>query len=334
MKQNSSIELNITNNSTNLNGLNLVYKIHAVVLLLIIIFSLIGNLLSFIIYRQKIFKKQSIGLYLSILSLLNLYIVLNPLENLHSYGIQFTWMKNDYYCKLFTLLRYINFQYCSWILVLNSIDHILTIQLRNAFLKKRPNQILALIFIFMCLCLVNIPLLMDSYYDQKYSLCTINPSKSYLIDVIDMVTSTLIPFIIMFLSTIIILVRLFRWKSDHTFARSENEIRRNQRKKQFARSIVCFNFLFLACNLPNSVVMIIYNYKVSIYSSSPTSVIGSESLDYKKLFLVHSIFITILYSYNASFLIVSLLSNKIFRQEFLRLFCNKSFNQPIFLYET
>ena len=332
MNENSSNSFNRTSNSTMSNNkytVSLADQIHAIIVLLIIMFGLVGNVVSLIIYRRKVFKKQSIGLYLSIISFLNLVIVLNPLEILHINAIQFKWMKNDYYCKTYTLLHNINFQYSSWVLVLNSIDHILTIQIRGTCLKKRSNQILALVFVLVSLFLINIPLIINSYFDPNESTCTINAKKSYLIDVIDMTMSTLIPFILMLISTIIILIRLFKWKSDCYFAQSVNERRRITRKKQFARTVVCFNLLFLACNLPNSIIMVIFNYKVSIISSA-SSYMETEKIETQKLYKFHSVFITILYSYNASFLIVSLFSNKIFQQEFLKLFCNKRTPQPVF----
>jgi hypothetical protein len=278
----------------------------------LISFGLLSNIISFIIYRRKIFRKQSIGTYLSWVSISNLIAILTLLKNLFN---NFEWTKSNLYCKFYVYLHYINLQYCSWILVINSFDHLFSVTMAFKYkikiLQKKNSQIFILLGVLASLLLINIPLLLNSFYNKKINGCDIYANLAYLIDILDMLVATMIPFMLMIFSTSVILAKLFKWKQTTRFP---NDTRRSLRKTSFARTVIGINLLFLVCNLPISIVLIIINYN-NAAESDVDEFYGA------KLDLLYTIFHMLMYSHNASPLIVNLLCNKIFRKEFLILFC-------------
>ena len=289
----------------------------------LISFGLISNIISFIIYKRKVFSKQSIGTYLSWLSVSNLIAILTILQNLF---VKFEWTKTLIYCKFYVYLHYINIQYCSWILVINSFDHLLSVTMAFKYkiklLQEKCYQITILLFVLLILFLINIPLLLNSFYDAATFECDLYEKYNYLIAILDMLVCTLIPFVLMTISTTIIIIRLFQWKNDTHSIRTQNESRRNVRKTQFARTVIGINLLFLICNLPISIILIIINYKNLNDSNLKPSI--DEQLLAAKLELSYKVFHMLMYSHNASPLIIYLICNKLFRKEFLIFFCIKN----------
>jgi len=285
----------------------------------LISFGLISNIISFIIYKRKVFSKQSIGTYLSWLSILNLIAVLTLFQNLF---VKFEWTKTLIYCKFYVYLHYINIQYCSWILVINSFDHLLSVTMAFKYkiklLREKCYQIIILLIVLLILFLINIPLLFNSYFNESTCECDLYQKYNYLIAILDMLVCTLIPFLLMTISTSIITIRLFKWKHDTHSIRTQNDSRRNMRKTQFARTVIGINLLFLICNLPISIILIIINYK-NANGSNTTPSIDQKLLD-AKLELSYKIFHMLMYSHNATPLIIYLICNKLFRQEFLIFF--------------
>ena len=309
---------------------NIAKTIDTVSSIYLVSFGLISNVISFIIYKRKVFSKQSIGTYLSWLSISNLIAVLTLLENLF---IKFEWNKTLVYCKFYVYLHYINLQYCSF-------DHLLSVTMAFKYkikvLKEKYYQIIVLLCILALLCLINIPLLINSYYNEEISECDLYPKYNYMLDILDMLVCTLIPFILMTISTAIIIVRLFEWKNDTRTinrARSSESSRNKIRKTQFARTVIGINLLFLVCNLPISIILIVMNYKGSTSSDDKSNSVKTfdEQLANAQLELFYSIFHMLMYSHNASPLIVYLICNRLFRQEFYILFCihNKDNNEAI-----
>ena len=289
-------------------------------LIYLISFGLVSNIISFIIYTRKVFSKQSIGTYLSWLSISNLIAILTLIENLFN-NFESPWTRTLFYCKFYVYLHYINLQYCSWILVINSFDHLISVTMafkyKVKFLQQKCYQITILLGVLVILFLVNIPMLLNSFFNKKIFGCDIYPKLAYLIDILDMIVGTLAPFFLMTISTSIILVKLFQWKNDSNSLHRRNETRRTMRKTQFARTVIGINILFLVCNLPISIILIIINHRnANNDNDSVETTIADAKLD-----LFYVIFHNLMYLHNASSIVVYLICNRLFRKEFLLIFC-------------
>lgn len=285
-------------------------KIKRICSIVLLSVGIIGNIISVVIYLRKKFRNQSIGIYLAVLSIFNIFAVASLLNDMYS----FEWSRTTAYCKYYAYLHYINLQYCSWILVINSMDHLLSIvmaiRLNNKIFKTKKFQFLVLFVCLLILFLINIPLFMHAYYNEKEKGCDLHAHVSYIIDIIDMFVCTLVPFIIMTVCTFIIISKVFKLKKPMN---KRNRSSKNIFKKKtvFARTVIGINVLFLACNLPISIILIILNYNT--YAQTLSS---SKKAELK---LVYTIFHLIMYVHNAIPFFVYLICNRLFRQEFLQL---------------
>ena len=295
--------------------LNISNKIGNLSSIFIISIGLISNILSFIIYKREVFKKQSIGTYLSWLSISNLIVLLSLFGKLiNTFDVK--WMKTNIYCSFYGYFQYTSLQYCSWILVLNSFNHIFSFKSKPKFIKKRIYQVSTLLIVLMLLLLVNIPHLYNSEYNDETSACGHSNKKHglWFIDIVDLIVCILIPFILMIISTTIILVRLFNWNNTSRTLKDQRQVLR--RKAKFAITVTGLNLLFLISNLPITILLVIINYRSSTFENRSVDDENSKNVKFQ---LILSIFRVLMYSYNSSLLIVSLISNRIFRQEFYNL---------------
>ena len=142
-----------------------------------------------------------------------------------------------------------------------------------------------------------------------------------------MLTSTVIPFVIMIATSIIIIRMLFKSRNRinktlsktntqttestsnilNTIQNTSNNINNNNRRdNQFAKTVIILNLLFLICNLPICILLIIWNY----YSFSEIYI---ES----QLKLCYSIFSIFIYCYSALPFFIYLKVNTVFRNDFL-----------------
>jgi hypothetical protein len=138
-----------------------------------------------------------------------------------------------------------------------------------------------------------------------------------------MITSTVIPFVIMIATSIIIIRMLFKSRNrinkriTQTNTQSsdstvdilnviKNTNNNSRRDHQFAKTVIILNLLFLICNLPICILLIIWNY----YSFSEVYI---ES----ELKLCYSIFSIFIYCYSALPFFIYLKVNTVFRSDFL-----------------
>lgn len=266
-----------------------------------------GNLISLIIYLRKQFRTQSIGTYLSCLSLFNLFAILSLLFDI----FKFEWTRNVQFCRYYVYLHYINLQYCSWILVLNSFDHLVSVSMaiRIKIIKKKSFQIAILAIVFILLLILNLPISIYAVYNERILGCDLSNEVGYLVDIVDMFVCTLIPFIIMSICTVIMIYKLFSFKKSLATRQSR------KRKTQFARTVIGINLIFLVCNLPISIVLIILNYYTYAGKLAP--------LARAKLKLVYRVFHIVMYIHNAIPFIIYMIFNRLFRKDFYKLFSLK-----------
>jgi hypothetical protein len=293
----------------------------------IIAFGFVENVISLAIYCRRVFRKQSIGIYLSCLSITNLVIFLIEGFNVIQKLIQFEY--NSILCNINRNLSFITIAYSSWTFAAFSFDTLFSCAFRQTY--PNLNKIFKPKF-FLPLTLLVI-VLIDLYFLLSYNISvtceTFNASvieydenneeklnltestfekQNSLLEylVVNMIMVTILPFILMTISSYVLIVKLF--KREIT-VETNNEIERRKRKRRFATRTIITNLVFLSCLLPIDIISILQ------------LVMNRSSLKHSDvLYLLHDLFYTIDLAYRASFLLISLFINRLFKKEFLIIF--------------
>lgn len=336
--------LNITKTSKN---------VHLIGSIILVIIGIICNFLTFLIYIQRKYRLLAMGRYLACLAVFDILVTISLMFKLFT----FEWTKTTIFCKIFLHLRYTNIQFCAWLSVINSFDRSLAVlfamkssyrcfKIINLFQMNTKYQLISLGIILISLLAINAPLSVYAEYSSQIGGCGLPKNIGFIVDIIDLLVSTIIPFILMLFSSILIIRKLYKTKNHllrhaaievsivqqqiQTGTSTSNILQQQQqqqnrrfsiastfnlnsnssgRDKQFAQTVIGINLLFLICNLPICIVLIIWNYFT--YTGKITILMDSQ------LKLAYVIFLIFMHTYNAAPLFVYLSCNKLFRKDFL-----------------
>lgn len=229
--------------------------------MILIIFGLFGNIFSFIIFSRRSLSKfptRNIYKTLAIADTIYLLFISTELTIFYNFEISIRRMSN-FSCKL---TRYLSFSLGSisaWLLVYISINKFILIRYYNAKLVKQnwfQNLFITLIvaynliYYFPIGVLVSLkPMLNESVNETTYR-CEFNSDEMQIINWMDLISFTLIPFSFMFVFSILIIYTIFR--SRLRFLRLQSFHDRNKMKKdiKFAVSSILLNLFFILLNLP------------------------------------------------------------------------------------
>jgi hypothetical protein len=180
--------------------------------------TIVGSILSFIVFSRKAFQKSSIRIYCRMLAIFDLYVIFNLIVGIYSQityqGVQLI-AYNSYLCKVSYYITYAFSSVPGWILVVFSIDQLIDVSMtkRFAFFKMKWFQIAIVLGIFIIHC---------ALYSQVFVLVTnqvtiIGKVVAYSCDalslavpIIYLIESSLVPFLIMIITSSLILRILIR----------------------------------------------------------------------------------------------------------------------------
>ena len=232
-----------------------------------LVLSLVGTILGIIIFSRKTLNKFPMRhVYQSLLATDAIYVIKITIQNTILYtSIGPVKLLSTFACKLY---MYTNFLICpisSWLLVLISVERCLTIVFVNRMkiLGNRKFELFLIAFVIICNFLLYTPFLLyqelqqtitnntDTNETQIESDCDfsdITYSNTYYL--MDLIHSTLIPYAIMLVSSIILIV--FVIKSRMRIQRLTNSRERKSLIKEirFGMTILLLNFFFVILNLP------------------------------------------------------------------------------------
>ncbi|CAF0775750.1 unnamed protein product [Brachionus calyciflorus] len=295
--------------------------------LIMIPFGTIANLLTLIIYNQKPFKNTSIGFYYSCLSIVDslalcigsikFYLInTNIISSVKILAIA---------CKFFITNTYIFSEYSAWILVVTSLDRLVTILNYPSlfFIRTKTFRKICLIILFLILALLNSPSLIYLRVTIEEIDITVNETTLYYTcelerdsiyndqfrDVLDLFLFALMPFAFMILSNGLISYKII--KSKNKFKRRMSLVRKKNANKEYqlAMTIIGTNFLFLLLNLPICVVQIARNF------------MNDSNFSLRmRLNLVYTISNILSYINLSSSLFINLVFNHIFKRKFFQMF--------------
>jgi hypothetical protein len=178
--------------------------------------TIVGSILSLIVFSRKAFQKSSIWIYCRALAIFDLYVIFNLSIGLYSQisGVQLI-ASNSYVCKVSYFLTDSFTSVQGWILVVFSVDQLIDVSMtkRFAFYKKQWFQYALIIGVFVFHC---------GLYSQVFVLVTnlgikIGNTVSYSCDTLSLalpivyfIECSLLPFIILLITSSLILRLLIR----------------------------------------------------------------------------------------------------------------------------
>ena len=293
-------------------------KILGFLLPFVLVVGAVGNFFSFIIFSRDKFRKTSFSLYFRVLAIcdtLTLLFSINETQNdLFDLDLE---NRSNIWCKTVKFWQYSIAPVSGWLLVVISIERMLSIIRPNKFLflKKNRTQV--------TICCVNLAYNLIFYipliiYKEHKAIKNLNSSNSSeiiykcvnleeekVVDWTDLFNSTILPFLMMAISTSITVTKLFKSRAKaiaYIKSSSAKSFKLKQRDIRFAVTSVVLNVLFFVFNLPVCVFYLVNNY------------ITLEDVDAS---LVYSITLICYYLNFSVVFYVNLFSNRYFRHELL-----------------
>ncbi|RNA08025.1 FMRFamide receptor-like [Brachionus plicatilis] len=296
--------------------LNLVFP------LVLIPFGSISNIITVFIYQQKPFKNTSIRFYYSILAITDtLALVIGSVKFfLMATNLIGILTFSSLGCKFFITSVYILSEYSAWVLVITSIDRLISILNYPSFifLKTKKFRYSSSLILFFVIFLFNYPSFIylqitieqvniNNRTKEIYYTCELDSESYYtneLRDFIDLLMFALLPFLFMIIANGLISYKII--KSKNKFRRKASLAQPKKRKKEYqlAITIIGMNFLFLILNLPICVIQIMRNLGETDYSLD---------VNYNIAYTIANILTYINFS---SSLYINLLFNHIFKSRF------------------
>ena len=271
--------------------------------------TILGSLFSFVIYSRKAFERSTIRTYCRALAIFDLFMLvpflvgfIGALQN-----ISIT-TENDFWCKFVNFIAVGLSPIPGWILVVFAFDRLIAVSMtkRFEFAKKKWFQysLIAGLFVFHCALyspvFVLVGVLMIPVEGGINTTCD---TVSLLIPIIYLLESSIVPFIIIIITTAFIVRLLVRSRRRTSVVKELGNRRRSitikSKELKFAFNSVFLNFFFIALTSPQ-----LFHY------------IFPEE-DYNLNDLVTTICFVFFYLNFALHFWVHLVTNSVFRNEFL-----------------
>ena len=285
---------------------------------ILLVIGAIGNVFSFITFSRNKFRKTSFSLYFRVLAICDTFTLLYTINDMQNelFGIDLQ-NSSHFWCKTTNYWQYSVAPVSGWLLVVISMERMLNIIRPNKFLfmKNKKTQALICCLNFAYNFIFYIPMIVYKDYQEQEAQNDTNSTEivyecvdleeETIVFWLDLFNSTLLPFLMMAISTSITVSRIFKSRSK---ANAENKhsnaksYKLKQRDIKFAVTSVVLNVLFFVFNLPVCVFYLVNNY------------ITLEDVDAS---LVYSITLFCYYLNFSVVFYVNLMSNHFFRHELL-----------------
>lgn len=294
-----------------------------IVPVLIILFGLIGNLLTFIVYSSKELEKLPVNIYFRFLSItdsLNLLIYLPLLIKFvfeHDFQII-----SDTTCKFFVYISFAMPSMSVFVLIILSLDRAICVKYpNNKLFRQKKSQIISIVII--TLFNMGIYTAVGFSYTKEatlnYTVCACRQvTVCNIIKWIDVFNAFILPFLIMISCSFIVIIQIRKSKlriETHQLSRqnshclkSSNALLHNK-NVQFACVSFGLNLVFLVCNLPITI------YQLKHFDYYDEGVIDEH--------LFYSLAELIFYAHFGLSFFVHVLFNIKFRSELARLIIHK-----------
>lgn len=304
---------------------NVLYKLNIAFAIVLVTFGSFGNTFTFYIYSRSSFKRTSTGFYFSCLAIVNTSALIIFVSRFFYDGIYKDDISSvsDFTCKFFSIALYLFPPLSAWIETAASLDRLAATKFTPLFssIKRRRFQVLIVGLIFLILMGVNVPnmiyfqLIDKSNTNKTCKVCGIqnnSPYNLYVLNLLDLFITILIPFILMVMSSLKISLKVFQTKVK--VVNIKNTKLNLNKEYQFAATIIGRNILFLLLNLPATVLLIV-DIHCDLYT------FNTKNIHYDLVYAVASFFSY--FNYSNTF-IIDIVCNRMFRKRFIQIFSKKT----------
>ncbi|CAF0881812.1 unnamed protein product [Adineta ricciae] len=287
----------------------------------VVVFGLLGNFLSILVFSRKTLRSRSCSIYFLALSVSDVHVLLGyTIETLLSYGFNIQLLSYPLMCKLIIFLIYASTDISNYLLTLAAIDRCILVSnysVRFRFCRKSTAKLTVLIVVLV-FSLINSHILIGFHVDETGSCLLMNTTYSsfytnYYDSYIDIIKTVLLPFLIIFICNIFIIIKYTR-RIHFSMAKISSK-RKSRRRREKDRQLTWFllstSILFILLSLPSEINDFIRPH----LSSNFQNIYSCQILTCATmLILIHQI-------NHASHFYVYTLTGPIFRKEFQRLIC-------------
>ena len=243
----------------------LITKIFVLALPVVLVMGAVGNFFSFIIFSREKFRKTSFSLYFRVLAFSDTFTLLYIINDVSAALLDQDLVNSSYFmCKIFNYLIYSIAASSGSLLVVVSLDRMLSIIKPNKylFLKKTRTQATICFVAFSYNLIFYIPLIVYKDYEIQRNLSEENSTgfvyqctdrqETNIVYWMDMFNSTLMPFLLMVMSTFVTVSRLFksRAKTMIKAKHSSSSSRLKKRDVRLAITSAVLDAFFILCNFP------------------------------------------------------------------------------------
>jgi hypothetical protein len=285
----------------------------------IISLSLVGNTLVILIYMRDAFKKKSIAFYSIMLSVTNTLCCLLFIRLILKNGYEIRYEKSSSaLCKLDLYSIYALTPISAYILAMIAFDRMIGILCMhngsNKILKSRVFQFVAVLTIAALNLSAYSPLIIfhelkpiqlaNTTINETHTQFTLNscdlepPSVQKILNWFDLFNSTVVPFSLMIVFTLVIIGRLYAKRRQLMKTKATNN-KSKSKDRNFAIVSIAMTLIFLLLNLP----YVIFQLVVDSLDESQGIYFGTVSID---LFYINM----------GALFWINIFFNKLFNKEF------------------
>ena len=262
---------------------------------IILIIGLVGNLFAFLVFSSLKFKNTIFATYFRFLCFFDslFAMIMFIIDILLYLNINFETLSNTC-CKIKIYFTYVVAATSVWTMAIISLDRMFSIVWSNRFQfrKKTINQIIIIVGIIIYnilywspdIFLFSIENIHNNQSNQTV-LVKCQPSLNFL-KYFSLANTTILPFFIMILSTILTLIKVFRSRR-----RQSNQHSSSIKNKdvKFAITSISLNLLFLFFNLPITIFAFFIDYSNEVEKFITTILTLLFQCNYFILFFVNFI---------------------------------------------
>lgn len=274
------------------------YFIEAIYPPVLLALGLFGNMMSFAVFSRKRMANLSFRNIGRIMAIADIIYLLQLPEDYLTYHLKVNVRNMSVYsCKI---LRYFNF--ClgpipAWLLVYICYDRALSTVYPGKFLifKTRSFKVLYVTFIIVFNLIFYVPVML--YHDKIHlknntkddlDCYFVEKNKAFIVVNMDLINSTIIPFILMTISSALIIHKLVKIR--RKISRKKTFKRKNKTRKDIRFSItsILLNFMFFVFNFPICLIQFVPSYLYCL--SSLYLFYSSYAINFYIFFFFNSVF--------------------------------------------
>ncbi len=251
------------------------FVFEVILLGLIVLLGTVGNVLSLAVFSRKRFKNISVNFMFRIMCITDTLCLLQALQTVLFYaGIYNIRTQSELTCKLFPYLAYSLLPIKGWILVFIDFERYMSVKnpAKKLILQNSRIQVISIVYICVFNFLWYIPFMTNlNLFETRNKKLVCNQLKNVkkkVADTMDILNSSLVPFSLMIMFTVLIVMEVYRSKNRiGTNLKNLCVVKKEQKCKKFTITLVLTNLAFIFFNIPfriNSFLYAFYHNKLLI----------------------------------------------------------------------